>query len=265
MVQDPHWRKARLHLIATAFQQFAGISYQFGNPGLEYWHQPINNPRFADDIVLLAHSVEDLQTLVKNIHTVSKEVWFDNQQGETMQGPKWLPKKASLCPSTLMRKNWNKSRELHLSRGILLRKVNLHWWHQKKDWPSYGRNAENDYNSVVTRIHNRNQSRTVSGADSIYSYIYTALESRTLKKTGEHGILVFEMPCLRWTLGIRKTPIRETSSCYTSVVDTIKAKQLSHFGHTIRMLNYPYPKITLKEGSQARGPAVDHQSNGKTT
>ena len=33
-----NWRKARLHLIATAFKYFAGISYQFANPGLEYWH-----------------------------------------------------------------------------------------------------------------------------------------------------------------------------------------------------------------------------------
>ena len=33
----------------------------------------INNLRFADDIVLLADSAEDLQTLVTNIHTVSRK------------------------------------------------------------------------------------------------------------------------------------------------------------------------------------------------
>ena len=40
MVQDPHWRKARLHPIATAFQHLVGISHQLGNSGLEYRHQP---------------------------------------------------------------------------------------------------------------------------------------------------------------------------------------------------------------------------------
>ena len=41
---------------------------------------PINNLRFADDIVLMADSDEDLQTLVTYVHVVL--VWFDNQQGE---------------------------------------------------------------------------------------------------------------------------------------------------------------------------------------
>ena len=33
----------------------------------------INNLRFADDIVLMADSVEDIQTVVTNVHTVSRK------------------------------------------------------------------------------------------------------------------------------------------------------------------------------------------------
>ena len=76
------------------------------------------------------------------------------------------------------------------------------------------------------------------------------------------NILVFEMSCLRRILGVsrrdklRNSSIRETTKCQTSIVDKIKAKQLSYFGHAIRMPNHRYPKITLEgriPGQRPRG------------
>ena len=106
--------------------------------------------------------------------------------------------------------------------------------------------------------HNRNLNRTISGVDFIYCYIRS--ESRTLKKRDEHRLLVFEMTYL--ILGVsrrdklRNTSIRETTKYQISIVDKIKTKQLSYFGHTIRMPNYFYPKITLEgriPGQRPRG------------
>ena len=87
-------------------------------------------------------------------------------------------------------------------------------------------------------------------------------ESWTLKKRDEHRLLVFEMSCLRRILCVsrrdklRNSSIRETTKCQTSIVDKIKAKQLSYFGHAIRMPNHRYPKITLEgriPGQRPRG------------
>ena len=87
-------------------------------------------------------------------------------------------------------------------------------------------------------------------------------ESWTLKKRDEHRLLVFEMSCLRRILGVsrrdklRNSSIRETTKCQTSKVDKIKAKQLSYFGHAIRMPNHSYSKITLEgriPGQRPRG------------
>ena len=76
--------------------------------GINLQGMTINNLRFADNIVLLADSVEDLQALVTNIHTVNRKFSLTINKGKTEV--QWLPKTASLCPFTLMRKNWNKSR-----------------------------------------------------------------------------------------------------------------------------------------------------------
>ena len=81
----PSLRKERLHLIAIAIQHFAGISYQFDNPGPDYWHQPTGDDYQQPPgcIVLMADSVEDLQTLVTNVHTLSREFRLTINKGKT--------------------------------------------------------------------------------------------------------------------------------------------------------------------------------------
>ena len=51
--------------------------------GINLHGMTINNLGFADDIVLMADSVEDLQTLVTNIHTVSRKFGLTINKGKT--------------------------------------------------------------------------------------------------------------------------------------------------------------------------------------
>ena len=77
-------------------------------------------------------------------------------------------------------------------------------------------------------------------------------EAWTLKKRDEQRLLVFEMACLRRIMGvsrrdkIRNATIRDTLDVQTTLVDRIRAKQLSYFGHVKRMPPSRYPKITLE-------------------
>ena len=59
------------------------LAIQDLNIGINLQGMTINNLRLADDIDLLADSVEDLQTLVTNIHTVSRKFGLTINKGKT--------------------------------------------------------------------------------------------------------------------------------------------------------------------------------------
>ena len=50
--------------------------------GINLQGMTINNLRFADDIILMADSVEDLQILVTNVHTVSRKFGLTINKGK---------------------------------------------------------------------------------------------------------------------------------------------------------------------------------------
>ena len=129
----------------------------------------INNLRFADDIVLLADSIEDLQTLVTNIHTVSRKFGLTINKGKTEVQ---MIAKESKPMSVYIDEVKLKQVETFTYLGGIIsenstctddikRRIGLAMGGMQKltsIWKS-------------RRNHNRNQNRTVSGADSIYSYI----------------------------------------------------------------------------------------------
>ena len=86
----------------------------------------------------------------------------------------------------------------------------------------------------------------------IFSIVTYGSESWTLKKKDERRLLVFEMSCLRRIMGvsrkdrIRNTNIRDKTKCQITIVDKIKAKQMSYFGHVIRMNDQRYPKLAVE-------------------
>ena len=77
-------------------------------------------------------------------------------------------------------------------------------------------------------------------------------ETWTLKKKDEQRLLVFEMACLRKIQGVtrldkvRNTAISESLNFHISLVNRVRAKQLSYFGHVQRMPSFRYPNITLE-------------------
>ncbi|XP_072042920.1 uncharacterized protein [Amphiura filiformis] len=77
-------------------------------------------------------------------------------------------------------------------------------------------------------------------------------EAWTIKKRDEQRLLVFKMACLRQILGvtrrdrIRNTSIRDTLDYQCTVMNKIRAKQLSYYGHVKRMPPSRYPKIVLE-------------------
>ena len=111
----------------------------------------------------------------------------------------------------------------------------------------------------------------------------------TLKEKNEQRLLVFEMACLRKIGGVtrlnkvRNTAIRESLNFHISIVnrvrakqltysiddeDRVRAKQLTYFGHVKRMPSFRYPKITLEgiiPGKRPRGrPPMHWLDNIKT-
>ena len=98
-------------------------------------------------------------------------------------------------------------------------------------------------------------------------------ETWTIKKQDEKRLLVAEMSCLRQLLGIsriqkiRNTTIREKIGIQENIVEKIRKKRLSWFGHVCRMekSRWPYKALhTYTEGKRKRGrPRKKWQDNIK--
>ena len=234
------------------------LAIQDLNIGINLQGMTINNLRFADDIVLLADSVEDLQTLVTNIHTVSRKFGLTINKGKTEVQ---IITKESKPMSVYIDEVQLKQVETFTYLGGVIsenstctddirRRIGLAMGGMQK----------------LTSIWKSKEITTETKIE-LYRVLILSIatygsESWTLKKRDEHRLLVFEMSCLRRILGVsrrdklRNSSIRETTKCQTPIVDKIKAKQLSYFGHAIRMPNHRYPKITLEgriPGQRPRG------------
>ena len=114
---------------------------------------------FDDNIVMLADSVEDLQTLVTNIHTVSGKFGLKNQQGG---GPNDYQRKQACVTSVYIDEEKLKQvKTLHLSRGIITEKsigtddIKRRIGLAMGGMQSY---AETDFNLEVKKYHDKNES-----------------------------------------------------------------------------------------------------------
>ena len=226
--------------------------------GAKVQGQYINNLRFADDIVLLAETKEDLQFLVTRVNTFSKkfgltinisktEVQVINREkvqldilidGKPLKQVEDFIYLGGVISETPSNENDIK-RRIGLAMGSM-QKLNPIW--KSKD-------IKNSTKLELYRV-------------LVLSIITYSAETWTLKKSDEQRLRVFEMACLRKILGvtrrdrIRNTNIRERLRYHKELTATIMTKKLKYFGHVKRMSNSRYPKILLEghiEGNRPRG------------
>ena len=128
------------------------------------------------------------------------------------------------------------------------------------NWTGHGHHAKIELNMEF--IRNFHPSQTELYRVLVLSIATYGCETWTLKTKDEQQLLVFEMACLRKIWGvtrldkIRNTAIRESLNFHISIVNKVRAKQLSYFGHVKRMPSFWYPKITLEgiiPGKRPRG------------
>ena len=226
--------------------------------GIKLQGMTINNLRFADDIVLMTNSEEDLQSLVSKVHTVSKRFGLKINIGKTEV--QMISKESQPLSVYIEEEKLKQVQTFTYLGGVISenstssddikRRIGLAMGGMQKlstIWKSKEITPETKMELYRVLIL------------SIATY---GSECWTLKKKDEHRLLVFEMSCLRRILGVsrrdklRNTSIRESTNCQISIVEKIKAKQLFYFGHIIRMSNERYPKLAVEgriEGQRPRG------------
>ena len=198
----------------------------------------INNLRFADDIVLLADSVEDLQTLVTNIHTVSRKFGLTINKGKTEVQ---MITKESKPMSVYIDEVQLKQVETFTYLGGVISE-NSTCTDDIKRRICLAMGGMQKLTSIWKSKEITTETKIELYRVLILSIATYGSESWILKKRDEHRLLVFEMSCLRRILGVsrfdklRNSSIRETTKCQTSIVDKIKAKQLSYFGLSLCLL-----------------------------
>ena len=232
--------------------------------------QIIHNLRFADDIVLLVSSENDLQLLVNKVQEWSKKfsltinigktqvqviskdntkinIKIDDKVHEQVDSFIYLGGVITNMASS----EGDIKRRIGLAMGIM-QKLNSIW-----------------KSSEITTLTKLELYRVL-----VLSIATYGCETWTLKKKDEQRLLVFEMACLRKILGatrldkVRNTAIREALNCHISIVNRVRVKQLTYFSHVKRVPSYRYPKITLEgiiPGKRPRGrPPMRWLDNIKT-
>ena len=243
------------------------LAIQDLDTGIKIQGKTLNNLRFADDIVLMADSEEDLQTLVTLVHTQSKkfgltinkektEVQIINKVSHPMTifiGSDQLKQVQTFTYlGGVITENSTSTEDIKRRIGLAMgsmQKLSTIW--KSKEIST---DTKMELYQVLTL--------------SIATY---GSEAWTLKKRDEKRLLVFEMSCLRWIMGVsrrdrlRNTSIRETTNSQVTIIDKIKAKQLFYFGHIVRMPKDRYPKLALEGRIPGHRPRGRPQNAGLTT
>jgi hypothetical protein len=218
----------------------------------------INNLRFADDIVIIAETQDELQTLVNRVQEASSNFGLKINISKT-QVQVISKQKQTLTISIDTQKLEQVPTFVYLGGTIT----------------EIGTCEEDVKNRIskavgaVQRLHNIWQSNDIRKETKLQLYHTLILsillygsETWTLKKEDERRLLSFEMACLRKFLGItrldkiRNQIIRDTLDHQKTVIDTISERRLKYFGHILRMGNERYPKITYEgriHGKRPRG------------
>ena len=235
------------------------------NGGFKIGGRVINNLRYADDIVLLTTSKEDMQELVNRVDQTAREYnMFINaaktkvmtNTGEVMgtivQGGKLEQVDSFVYLGSRISNSADNTSDvrsrLGMGMGVMIKLSKL--WKNKS-------------------ISNNTKIRLVKAL--VWSVTTYGCEAWTLKKDEEKRIQAFENKCIRkmlrisWTQFLTNKQVYKMAGTGKELLGHIKARKLRYFGHTIRHTQDSIENsvITgLVEGSRRRGrPRMDWFDN----
>ena len=221
--------------------------------------EQINNLRFADDIVLIAETPEELQTLVNRVYESSSDYGLKINIAKTEV--QVISKGKCELSITI-----NNSRLKQVEDFVYLGGTIADNGSSTNDIKTRIRKAGAAFqrlNSIWTSKNINNHTKMQLYQTLILSILLYGAESWTMKKDDKNRLHVFEMTCLRRILGvtrldkIRNTKIKESLNLDQDVLNRIVVKRLKYFGHINRMQNTRYPKKAME------GNVIGHRPRGR--
>ena len=226
------------------------------NIGANIQGQLISNLRFADDIVILAESANDLQNLVdkvyENISNLGLKINIAKTEVQVI-GKKENHIKININGTTL------KQVENFIYLGGTIS--------QKGGCTEDIKSRIGKALGAVQRLQPIWKAEDIQQDTEVELYrvlvpsiLLNGAETWTLKKEDENRLLVFEMMCLRKIMGvsrldeIRNTKIRQSLGLKYKVIDKVTQKRMRFFGHIKRMSQGRYPKLLLEARLEGRRP-----------
>ena len=219
----------------------------------------INNLRFADDIVLMAESADDLQVLVDRVQDSSCNFGLKINIAKT-EVQAISKQKINLCITI---------------NGTQLKQVEdfIYLGGTISEGGSCTKDIQHRIGKAlgaVQALHNIWRSNEITNPTKVELYkvlilsilLYGA-ETWTLKKVDANRLQTFEMMCLRKILGvtrmdkIKNTSIRQTLGIKNTITELVANKRLRYFGHVKRMSSTRNPNLVL--GSHVHG----HRPRGR--
>ena len=218
----------------------------------------INNLRFADDIDLLDEDVSSLQRQIELTTTAAEQsglIVNINKTKTMVFGARNIESSIQVAGETI--ENVEKFEYLG---SLLTWDNNCSEEIKRRIGKATGALAslKHIWNSKKLKIENKLKVLTTC----VFSVLLYASETWTLKEADRKKLLAFEMRCYRqilrinWRDRIRNEDIRKRISKEATIIDTIKKRKLSLFGHICRMDDNRLIKHTIfakMDGKSRRG------------
>lgn len=229
------------------------------NIGVKCYGENISNLKFADDVTLLADSRKDLQKLTDKVNITSQRfgLMINAAKTKTMAVSKTGEEKMRL---TLGSTEIEQVKSFTYVGG----QITSNGSHQEdikqkiaKGLQTMGR-LKRIWNCKEIKINTKIQ---IYNSIVIPQILYGS-ETWVTRKEDEKRLLVAEMSCLRRILGVsrlqklRNEDIRQRIGLKNTIMDKIRKRRLTWYGHVNRMEDLRLPKkalYTYKDGKKGRG------------
>jgi len=218
----------------------------------------ISNLRFADDIAFLADGQSDLQQQITSLHTASSRFGLKISTSKTEV--QCVSRNAPKLMITIGGTELNQVEQFTYLGGVISEDARSE--HDIKRRINLATGVASSLNTVL-------ESRDISKATKVRVYCALVLsvllynsETWTMRVTDEDRLRVFEMAVLRRICGVslldrwRNDDIRARLNIDFDVVEAVRRRRLTYFGHVQRMKAERIPVRVLNgyiHGSRPRG------------